>query len=217
MIELKNISKTYQPGTKNIKALEDINLEVNKNEFVVIQGPSGCGKTTLLLTIAGMLKPDTGTAMVIGQDVYALSHNQRADMRAQHIGFVFQQFHLIDYLTVRENILLPSINKHSLDTQELCLKLVKEFDIHDRLEHFPAELSTGQRQRVALARSLINQPQIILADEPIGNLDQANSIIILEQLRAFAQSDGTVLMVTHNNQAAEIADRIVLIQKGIIQ
>ena len=217
MIELKNISKTYQPDTKNIKALEDINLEVNKNEFVVIQGPSGCGKTTLLLTIAGMLKPDTGTAMVIGQDVYALSPNQRADMRAQHIGFVFQQFHLIDYLTVRKNILLPSINKHSSDTQELCLKLVKEFDIHDRLEHFPAELSTGQRQRVALARSLINQPQIILADEPIGNLDQANSTIILEQLRAFAQSDGTVLMVTHDNQAAEIADRIVLIQKGIIQ
>jgi ABC-type lipoprotein export system ATPase subunit len=209
MLEIVNLSKTYRKDTVTITALHQVCLSVQRGEFVAVHGPSGCGKTTLLLIAGGLLHPDTGTARVAGHDLYELSAEARAKFRAANIGFVFQQFHLIDYLTVLDNVLASSLALPVPAARAKAVELLENFGLGHRISHRPAELSTGERQRTALARALLHQPKLLLADEPTGNLDEENGRVVLEHLATHARDSGAVLLVTHDQRAAAFADRVI--------
>lgn len=214
MVRVENVSKVYRAGDEQVRALDGVTLEVARGEFAAVQGPSGCGKTTLLLAVGGLLQPDCGFVRVDGEDVYALPLEARAQFRAETIGFVFQQFHLVPYLTVRDNVLAPTLAMPRGDALERAGQLLDRFNLASRAGHKPGELSTGERQRVALARAMLHEPHIILADEPTGNLDEDNADRVLDALADFAGDGGTVLLVTHDSAAASRADRIVRIDAG---
>lgn len=218
MLELNDLNKAYTaPSGKAVQALGGVSLTVAPGDFVALMGPSGCGKTSLLLIAGGLLAPDSGTVRVDGDDFYALGGEARAARRASTIGFVFQQFHLVPYLTVQENILAPGLALPKHEGRERSMELMETFGLSDRSNHRPGELSTGERQRTALARALFNRPRILLADEPTGNLDEANANIVLSHLADFAKESGAVLMVTHQADAAKRASRIVEMKAGQLQ
>lgn len=215
MIQMENVFKQFEGPHGTVTALDDVSLSLAKGELLAINGPSGCGKSTLLLTAAGMLRPNRGKVRLLdSQNPYDLSADMRSRLRAGSIGFVFQQFHLIPYLSVRENILAPQLAAPVENPAERALELIRQFGLAERAEHIPSQLSTGERQRTALARALFNRPSIILADEPTGNLDDENSEIVLEQLRDYASSGGSVLLVTHDSRAAEYATRAIKMKSG---
>jgi len=214
MLHLENLAKTYRGRAKEVHALDDCRLDAGPGEFVAVQGPSGCGKTTLLLVAGGLLRPDGGRVTLDGNDPYALSPDDRARWRSECVGFVFQQFHLVPYLTVLDNVLAPSLAKGSADAGERARDLIEHFGLTDRTDHVPAELSTGERQRVALARALLNRPKVVLADEPTGNLDGASAERVLGYLGEFAAGGGAVLLVTHDPRAAGYAQRTVRMLDG---
>ncbi len=215
MLKLTDIRKNYRARDNHeVAALDGISLDLQKGEFVAVQGPSGCGKSTLLLIAGGLLSPDSGSVSVDDANPYAMSANARAALRARKIGFVFQQFHLAPFLSVRDNIMAPDLAASSKRGTARADTLMKEFGLNDRATHVPDELSTGERQRVALARALFNEPALILADEPTGNLDPENSRIVLNRLRQIAQQGAAVLMVTHDQAAAEAADRVEQLRDG---
>ena len=213
-LHLEKLVKTYRGRRKEVQALDALSLKIEAGEFVVVQGPSGCGKTTLLLVAGGLLRPDAGRVTLDDADPYALSPDGRAAWRAGHVGFVFQQFHLVPYLTVLENVLAAAMARPSADAEEQARNLIARFGLTDRVSHVPAELSTGERQRVALARALLNQPDVMLADEPTGNLDPASGRTVLGHLKEFAEEGGAVLLVTHDPMAAEYATRTVRMEAG---
>ncbi len=210
MIDVKNVSKLYTARGKTIAALDDLSLHVDRGEFVVVRGPSGSGKTTLLLTVGGMLRPDRGLVSVAGEDLYTLDGAGRAKFRAAHIGFVFQMFHLLPYLNVRENVMVAAAKDKKSDVDALLQRL----GLEARAGHRPAALSAGEKQRTAVARALINRPDVILADEPTGNLDPTNAEQVIEHLLNFHKQGGTVILVTHGHGADEVADRVVRLEKG---
>ncbi len=212
MIDVKNVSKLYTARGKTVAALNDLTLHVDRGEFVVVRGASGSGKTTLLLTIGGMLRPDRGAVSVAGEDIYALNSAKRATFRAAHIGFVFQMFHLLPYLNVRENVMVAAQKDKKAD----AYAILQQLGLAERVRHRPAALSAGEKQRTAVARALINQPDIILADEPTGNLDPDNAADVIERLAQFHAAGGTVIVVTHGKGADKYADRIVKLEKGTI-
>ncbi len=214
LLDVRRVCKTYAGPDGPVRALDEVSITVEAGEFVAIQGPSGCGKTTLLLAAGGLLAPDEGQVLLDGQDPYAMSANARAGFRARAIGFVFQQFHLVPYLNVLENVLVPSVARPAADARGRAKELIDRFNLADRIHHVPAELSTGERQRVALARALLNGPRLLLADEPTGNLDDANAAVVLETLTAFAADGGAVLLVTHSPLVAQAAQRTVRIEAG---
>jgi len=223
MLALDRLVKTYRGPSGRVAALSDVSLEVAAGEFVAVRGPSGCGKSTLLLAAGGLLAPDAGTVRVEGTDLYALGPNARAAFRARSIGFVFQQFHLVPYLSVRDNVLSAALATHSARTRtsgangsvgERADLLVERFGLSHRAHHVPAELSTGEKQRAALARALLHGPKLLLADEPTGNLDAENSAIVLRHLEDFAAGGGAVLLVTHDPAAERHAHRSVEIRDG---
>jgi len=214
MLELRQVSKVYPHQDGAVAALQEVSLDVAAGEFVAVRGPSGSGKTTLLLACGALLCPDSGEVRLDGQDPYAVTPNQRALLRARKLGFVFQQFHLVPYLTVRENVLAPSLAAPSGAAAGRAESLLARFGLLERAGHRPADLSTGERQRVALARALLNEPGLILADEPTGNLDEANAGIVLGHLVAFADAGGAVLLVTHSAEAAQWAQRMVHLEGG---
>ncbi len=214
VLQVSRLGKSYRRGAGLVRALDDVSLEVAAGEFVAVQGPSGCGKTTLLLASGGLLRPDAGRVLVETQDLYALDPEQRGRFRARHIGFVFQQFHLVPFLSVLDNILAPTLALPVADAPERARDLALRFGLQGRLDHVPAELSTGERQRVALARALLGQPKLVLADEPTGNLDAANAATVLEDLAAFARDGGAVLLVTHDPAAARHAQRTLSLKAG---
>ena len=215
MLELKHVDKTYQ-GTKGktVSALRDVTLQLAPGEFVTVQGPSGCGKSTLLLICGGLLSPDGGHVILGQTRVYEQSPEARAKLCGRRVGFVFQQFHLIPYLSLRDNILTAALTEPSVPAQSRADTLMAEFGLQDRAHHLPAALSIGERQRTALARAMLNEPQVILADEPTGNLDPDNSAVVLESLSRFAGSGGTVLMVTHNPDNVQYASRCLHMNEG---
>ncbi len=213
-IDFKKVCKDYGGKTKTVRALQDINLSIEKGEFCALRGPSGCGKTTALLIAGGLLNPDRGEVIVGGTNLSSLSPAKHARFRAEKIGFVFQQFHLIPYLDIIDNVRAPSIALNSRNGFNRAADLAKRFGLCDRLKHIPSELSTGERQRVALARAMFNEPEVILADEPTGNLDEKNAQTVLEGLRQFARAGGTVLLVTHDDRAAHVADRVIEMEQG---
>jgi len=214
LISLDHVSKTYRGSDQPVVAVDDVSVTVAAGEFVAVVGPSGCGKTTLLLVAGGLLGPDSGKVQIDLQDPYTLSADQRARFRAERIGFVFQQFHLVPYLTVLDNVLAPALVTGERDAAARALSLIDRFGLTDRRDHRPGQLSTGERQRVALARALLNDPQVILADEPTGNLDGENSEDVLQALQTFANDGGAVLLVTHDPDAVAFAGRTVTLDNG---
>ena len=216
MLKFKNISKSFDGPEGKVTALDEVSFSVSPGEFLAVRGPSGCGKTTLLLTAGSLLRPSTGQVSLDGQDPYMLSSEMRSRMRASMIGFVFQQFHLIPYLTVRQNIMAPSLALPAKEAEQRTQELVSNFGLDDRAGHVPAQLSTGQRQRTALARALLNKPKIILADEPTGNLDEDNADIVFDYLGKYVSDGGCVLLVTHDVRAAAHATKTLQMSQGRI-
>ena len=214
MLKLDQVSKVYTSHHQEVRAVDRMSLDIQAGEAVALQGPSGCGKTTMLLMSGALLRPTSGTVLIEGNDPYALSANQRSAFRARHVGFVFQQFHLVPYLNVRQNILTANVPARRADAQQRAAKLIQQFRLEARAKHVPAELSVGEKQRVALARAVFNQPALVLADEPTGNLDPDNARIVLDALRQYADEGAAVLLVTHDPVAAARAHRIVHLDKG---
>jgi len=217
MIQVEDLTKTYLKRRGEVRALDGVSLEVADGEFLAIRGPSGSGKTTLLLTVGGMIRPSQGHCRVLGTDLYSLSGGARAQFRARHVGFVFQMFHLIPYLSVLENVLVPARRDAGADAPARARELLERFGLSARMDHRVAELSTGERQRTAIARALINQPELILADEPTGNLDPDTGREILDCLADFHRQGGTVLVVTHEPWVEQYAGRTLLLRAGTIQ
>ncbi len=214
MIELQDVTKIYATAKGDVHALDHLSLEVSRGEFVAVRGPSGCGKSTLLALLGGLARPTTGKVLVADLDVGTLSAGELASSRAEKIGFVFQMFHLLPYLTVLDNVLVAAADSTSAEARDRAHTLLCEFGLEPRLSHTPGELSAGERQRVAVARALLNKPQVLLADEPTGNLDPKNAEGLLDLVRGFHESGGTVLMVTHEEQAANYAQRTISLEKG---
>lgn len=218
MIQVKEIKKVFRTEEVETWAISNISLNVNVGEFVAIMGPSGCGKSTLLNILGLIDTPSGGTYLLDGKDVSSLKENDRIDLRKGVIGFVFQSFNLIDELTVEENIELPllymGIGKR--ERKERVQKAMERMNIAHRSRHFPAQLSGGQQQRVAIARALVTNPDIILADEPTGNLDSKNGIEVMELLTDLNAAGTTVMMVTHSDRDAAYAHRTITLFDGHI-
>ena len=214
VLKLDRVSKAYAGPQGNVVALPECSLSVAAGEFVALHGPSGCGKSTLLLMAGGLLPPDSGTAQVHGTDPYALSAAARAAFRAEQIGFMFQQFHLIPYLSVIDNLLLTDLARNLNHAESRAQELAKRLGLAHRLDHVPSRLSVGEQQRVAFARAAMQHPRLLLADEPTGNLDEENSLIVLDTLRDFAGQGAAVLMVTHDRQALESTSRSIELKKA---
>lgn len=210
MITLSDISKSYRSarGTP-VEVLKGMNVNVEPGEFVSVTGPSGCGKSTLLLIAGSLLQPDSGAVVIAGQDFTAMGNDEKALQRAQTIGFVFQRFHLLPYLTVRENIIAGGVALKTPpdEVAKRAEELIDSLGMAGRANHLPGELSVGEMQRTALARAFLNRPKVILADEPTGNLDPENAEIVLKALSEFAADGGAVLMVTHHPDDAARAQR----------
>jgi len=220
MVSLENVSKVYRTRHGDVRALDGFSLQVEEGEFVVVRGHSGSGKTTMLLAVGGMLRPTMGRVVVGGNDVYAMSERERAKFRAENIGFVFQMFHLVPYLNVVENALLPSgigAKNHPIAKKTDAIELLKNLRMSGREYHKPSELSAGERQRTAIARALLNRPKIILADEPTGNLDPENASEVIGYLEEFHSGGGTVIVVTHGEMADRYANRVVHLREGCVQ
>ncbi len=217
MIQLSNIGKTYQSDELKTLALSDINLTIDSGEYVSISGPSGCGKSTLLALLGMLDSPSHGQYLLAGGDVSRLSRDDRAVARAQHIGFVFQSFNLISDLTVEENVMLPLSYQDNFNTAKAKARakaVLGEVDMLHRIHHFPSALSGGQQQRVAIARALVNDPKLILADEPTGNLDSKNAATVLKLFDQLHQQGRTICMVTHDPRTCERANRQIEIFDG---
>ena len=208
MLLLERVVKTYPKGNRRVTALAPIDLTVRAGQFIAVEGPSGSGKTTCLLIAGGLLRPDSGKVVLDGHDIYAMTPNQLAAFRAQNIGFVFQQYHLIPYLSVLENILAPEAAQGRSNGQGRGRALAEQFGLEHRLDHTPAELSSGEKQRTALARALLFRPKILLADEVTGNLDHGNAQVVLGYLREYVKTGGSVLLVTHDREIAIQADLV---------
>ena len=218
MITLKNIKKVFKTEEIETWALQNVNLEVKKGEFVAIMGPSGCGKSTLLNILGLLDNPSEGTYMLDGKDVSHMSEDDRTDLRKGRLGFVFQSFNLIDELSVVENVELPLLymGTPKKERRRLVNEVVDRVAMSHRAQHFPAQLSGGQQQRVAIARAVISRPQIILADEPTGNLDSKHGKEVMELLKELHNEGTTIIMVTHSQHDANYADRVVNLFDGEI-
>lgn len=214
IINASHLSKRYIRPEGHVDALDYVSLTVNEGEFVVIRGPSGCGKTTLLLILGGLLAPDGGELAVCNQNPYAMGPNERAAFRAASIGFVFQQFHLVPYLSVRDNVLAAAMARPSDDAGKRADELIARFGLGGRGHHLPSQLSTGERQRTALARAMLNDPRLILADEPTGNLDARNGHEVLTSLAELADGRRSVVVVTHDVAVESFAHRTINLESG---
>ncbi|NJD52348.1 MAG: ABC transporter ATP-binding protein [Candidatus Methanoperedens sp.] len=218
IIKTNNLKKSYMLGKVEVKALNGVDTCVEQGEFVAIMGPSGCGKSTFL-NLTGMLDtPTSGEIYIEGNDVTNMNSNTRAEYRLKYIGFVFQFFNLFNELTVMENVMFPMMLNKTSNYKERAKELLNLVGLGDRLSHLPSELSGGQQQRVTIARSLANDPKILLADEPTGNLDTKSSIEIIELFRKLNREQGqTIVMVTHSPEIGGMTDRIIHFRDGIIE
>lgn len=219
IIRLEDIRKSYFMGRQAVSVLKGITLEIQKNEYVALMGPSGSGKSTLMNILGCLDSPTAGTYILNGHDVSKMVDDALADVRNKEIGFVFQQFNLLPRLTALENVALPLVyaGMSKKGRTEVAMEVVKKVGLEDRSHHKPNELSGGQCQRVAIARALVNSPSLILADEPTGNLDSKTSIEIMEIFNKIHDGGNTVVLVTHEEDIANYARRVVRLRDGIIE
>jgi len=216
VIELKEVTKHYRRGSETLTAVNNVSMTIAPAEFVAIVGPSGSGKTTLMNLIGCVDKPDAGTLIVEGQETRRLNDSDLTTIRARKIGFVFQQFFLLPTLTALENVQLPALFLRNGEKPQRAGELLQRVGLGNRADHLPSQLSGGEMQRVAIARALINEPKILLADEPTGNLDSHNADAILEIFRELNAGGLTILMVTHNAELAQQVGRVVTLKDGHI-
>ena len=216
MIELKGIEKHYRRGAEDVRALRGVDLSVDKKELLAITGPSGAGKTTLLHILGCLDQPTHGEVVIDGVDASRMPEAEVVKLRRDKIGFVFQQFYLIPGLSVYDNIALPLLFSKKPATPDKITHLAQMVGLEHRLDHVPSQLSGGEMQRTAIARGLVNEPEILLADEPTGNLDSENSEKIFGILRSLRNNGLTIIMITHNPELAARADRTVHIKDGLV-
>ena len=213
-IVVRSVTKTYRRGQRSVTALHDVSFEISQGELALLVGPSGSGKTTLLNLIAALDRPDCGEIIIGGSDVTGLSRSAAALYRNKHVGFIFQSYNLLPQFTALENILLPMLPKRRLDRRR-ALELLEAVGLGDRSRHRPSELSGGEQQRVAIARALVNDPALILADEPVGNLDDENARRIAQLLSSECRERGkTLILVTHDRNLIHPADRVFVVRAG---
>ncbi|MFR4161590.1 MAG: ABC transporter ATP-binding protein [Paraclostridium sordellii] len=220
ILKVKNLNKIYGKDETKVKALNDINFEINKGEFVVIVGKSGSGKSTILNIMAGLEKPTNGYVIIDNINISELDEKQKSLLRKEKIGLIFQSYNLIPVLTVEENIKLPTINTDNKDNKDdkYINELMELLGIKDRKNHLPNQLSGGQQQRVAIGRALVNKPAIIFADEPTGNLDTKTESEVLSLLKESQKKfNQTIIMITHNVDIAKYADRVIKIEDGYLR
>jgi putative ABC transport system ATP-binding protein len=219
IIKTSEISKIYQMGTQTVKALQSISIKIDRGEYVAFMGPSGSGKSTLMNIVGCLDTPTAGTYILNNKDVSHMTENELADVRNKEIGFVFQTFNLLPRATALENVALPLIyaGYGKSDRHDKAMQVLESVGLADRADHRPNELSGGQRQRVAIARALVNDPSIILADEPTGNLDSKTSYDIMDLFHDLHESGNTIIMVTHEDDIAHYAHRIVRLRDGLVE
>ena len=217
IVEIKNVSKIYKTGEKEFKALDDIDLSINKGELVVILGPSGAGKSTLLNLIGGMDTPTKGTIEIDGEEISKYNENKLSEYRAENIGFIFQFYNILPTLTVLENVeLIKDVVKNGNDSKEA----IKAVGLEDYMNKFPNQLSGGEQQRVSIARAIAKNPKLLLCDEPTGALDSKTGVEVLKLLKKQCEGNNganTVIIVTHNSLFAEIADTVIRVKNGKIE
>jgi len=218
IIRLDNVCKIYKIGTVEVHALRGLTLQIEKGEFVAIQGPSGSGKSTAVNMVGCLDIPTSGNIFLDSKNISQMTESHLAQIRGQKIGFIFQQFNLINVLTALENVMLPMTFQGVPEEKriERAKQLLELVDLGDRLHHRPTEMSGGQQQRVAIARALSNDPEVILADEPTGNLDSKTGVSVMEFLEKLHKKGKTIVMVTHDNQLAKRADRILFLKDGVV-
>jgi len=222
LLQAKRIHKTYSDGKKEFAVLKGINLDIEEGKFISIVGPSGAGKSTLLNILGGLDAPTEGEVVFEEKNIYRLSDEEVSKIRNEKIGFVFQFYHLLSEFTVLENVMMPAIISTGLKTQGISLKeraleLLAQTGLSERREHFPAQLSGGEKQRVAIVRALINNPSLLLCDEPTGNLDSATGAELVNLIRRLNQEKQmTVILVTHNLELAKMADKTYHLKDGIL-
>jgi putative ABC transport system ATP-binding protein len=216
VLRTRGLEKQYGQGEGLVRALDAVELEVTSGETLAVMGPSGCGKSTLLHLLGGLERPSAGEVWLAGRRIDGLSEKALARMRRQAIGFVFQAFHLMDELTAAENVELPALLAGSSPraARRRAAQLLEQVGLADRAEHLPSALSGGQRQRVAIARALSNEPRVVLADEPTGNLDSAATVDVLRLLDSLRSAGQTLVIVTHDERIAATADRLISMRDG---
>jgi ABC-type lipoprotein export system ATPase subunit len=216
MIETRNLTRSYRLGRKSLTVLHEVNLSIAHGEKVFLCGPSGAGKTTLLYTLAGLETPQKGEVIIDQTNIYSLSKSAQSKFRNRNIGYIFQNYFLLPELTALENVMVPgAIARENQRTK--ALDALERVGLKDRADHLPAELSGGEQQRVAIARAIVNQPALLFADEPTGNLDSQNSAIVMDLLLGLANENGsTLIVVTHDQQIAKQGDRALVIRDGMI-
>ncbi|EAJ2845949.1 ABC transporter ATP-binding protein [Campylobacter coli] len=212
LIQIKNLCKEFG----KVKALDNINLNIYKGEWLAIMGPSGSGKSTLLNILSLMDDPSSGKYILDNEDLEQINEEQKITLRREKIGLIFQQFHLIPYLSALENVMLSQYYHSSVDEED-AKAVLEKVGLSHRLSHLPSQLSGGEQQRVCIARALINNPEILLADEPTGNLDEANEKIVLETLQKLKNEGKTIVLITHNPELAKFADRTLILQHGVLK
>jgi putative ABC transport system ATP-binding protein len=219
IIETRDIQKTYKMGAEEVRALKSVSITINKGEYVAFMGPSGSGKSTLMNIIGCLDTPTAGTYILNDKDVSDMTENELAEIRNKEIGFVFQTFNLLPRASCLDNVALPLIyaGMKKSDREEKAFGALSSVGLGDRVHHKPNELSGGQRQRVAIARALVNNPSIILADEPTGNLDSKTSYGIMELFHELHQKGNTIIMVTHEDDIAHYAHRVVRLRDGLVE
>ena len=211
LLEVKNVSKIYG----DLHALKEVNFQVRKGEWVAIMGSSGSGKSTIMNIIGCMDKPTMGEVILDGQDITKESQTSLTKIRREKIGLIFQQFHLIPYLTALENVMVAQYY-HSIPDEQEALQALERVGLKDRAKHLPSQLSGGEQQRVCIARALINSPEIILADEPTGNLDEVNEKIVIDILTQLHKEGSTIIVVTHDLEVGDVAERKIILEYGKI-
>ncbi|MDT8444975.1 MAG: ABC transporter ATP-binding protein [Desulfuromonadales bacterium] len=219
LINLQQVTKRYINGADCVTALHEISLDVEEGTFLGVMGPSGSGKSTLLSVLGGLTSPSSGTVNIDGIDVYGLSHEKQADFRREYLGFIFQSHNLIPYLNALENVMLPLVvtNLSSAEKRQRASSMLERVGLPDRMLHLPQQLSGGEQERVAIARSLVNNPPLLLADEPTGSLDSATSLQVMNLLAELHLGGQTIVMVTHNKENLEWVDRTVYLRDGLIE
>ena len=217
-LQCSGLWKLYEMGEEKIQAVRGVNLSINQGEMVAIMGPSGCGKTTLLNVLSGIDEPSAGQVNVAEKPLFGISDDERTNLRAKEMGFIFQKFHLLDVMTAVENVEVPLLllGHSPVDAREKAMQALGQVGLADRAKHRPSELSGGQQQRVSIARAIVHQPSVILCDEPTGNLDSTTSKQVMDLLQEINNSGSTLVIVTHDEDIAKRCTKTIRLNDGVI-